>query len=327
MWQDGVLNVNKPAGWTSHDVVAKLRKALGIPKIGHAGTLDPMATGVLPILVGKATRLSEFLLDWDKEYEAVLRLGQTTDTQDATGTVIRDEVVHPLSVQSIVNVVAQFQGRISQLPPMYSAVKKNGVPLYRAARAGQTVERTPRWVMIHQLDVQSIQGTDVALRIRCSKGTYIRTLCADIGERLGVGGHLYQLTRVRVGPLEVKHALSLEQACLWNTQEGDQWMQAFLPMAQVLREFPAVVVPVERMRHVLNGRSLSLNALPHGAEVEENQVIQVVNEAGQLVGLGRGIRKNGQAREDGLELKMIKVFMSPSGKTVSGTVLPADKEN
>ena len=187
---DGVLNISKPVEWTSHDVVEKLRRTLGIRKVGHAGTLDPMATGVLPILLGKGTRVSEYLVEWDKEYEAVLRLGQDTDTQDATGVVIQERSIVGITEEAIRSVAAQFSGNLLQVPPMYSALKVAGRPLYKMARAGKTVERTPRPITIHQCEILHINIPDVTFRVLCSKGTYVRTLCADIGEALGVGAHL-----------------------------------------------------------------------------------------------------------------------------------------
>src|SRR3982751_6345623 len=157
---DGVLNVNKPAEWTSHDVVAKLRGVLKGHRVGHAGTLDPAATGVLPVLVGRATRIAEYLLEWDKEYRAVLRLGQATDTLDATGTVLTECATDRLTDASIQSAFARFHGDIPQIPPMYSAVKVSGVRLYKAARAGKTIERAPRRVTIHELQILRTDGRD-----------------------------------------------------------------------------------------------------------------------------------------------------------------------
>ena len=190
---DGVLNVSKPFGWTSHDVVAKIRSLLRGVKVGHAGTLDPAATGVLPVLIGRGTRIAEYLLDWVKEYRVVLRLGETTDTQDATGTVLSRCSVEDLTDERIREAIARFLGTGKQVPPMYSAVKVAGVPLYKSARAGRTVARETREVQVYELDVLGIRGAEVDLRVVCSKGTYVRTLCADIGEALGVGGHLHSL--------------------------------------------------------------------------------------------------------------------------------------
>ena len=208
---DGVLTIKKEAGWTSHDVVAKVRHLLGGVKVGHAGTLDPAATGVLPVLIGRGTRIAEYLVEWDKEYRAVLRLGETTDTQDATGTVLANKVSDQVTSEAIHEVVDRFRGPIEQVPPMYSAVKVGGVPLYKSARAGKTIARNARTIVIHTLEVLAIQGRDVTLRIICSKGTYVRTLCADIGEALGVGAHMLALERRRVGPLTIDHALTVDE--------------------------------------------------------------------------------------------------------------------
>jgi len=207
---EGILVVKKEVGWTSHDVVAKVRSLLGGIKVGHAGTLDPAATGVLPVLIGRATRVAEYLVDWDKEYCAILRLGETTDTQDATGTVVAQFDTSEVDNQALHDVVAQFRGPQQQLPPMYSAVKVGGQPLYKAARAGKTVERQERAIVIHELKILAVDGRDVTLSVVCSKGTYIRTLCDDIGQALGVGGHLLALERRRVGPLSIDQALTIE---------------------------------------------------------------------------------------------------------------------
>ena len=193
---DGVLIIKKEAGWTSHDVVAKIRHLLGGVKVGHAGTLDPAATGVLPVLIGRGTRIAEYLVEWDKEYRAVLRLGETTDTQDATGTVLARHTTDSVTPEAIHEVVGRFHGPIEQVPPMYSAVKVGGVPLYKSARAGKTIARDARTIVIHTLEVEAIHERDVTLRIVCSKGTYVRTLCADIGEALGVGGHMLALEQI-----------------------------------------------------------------------------------------------------------------------------------
>jgi tRNA pseudouridine55 synthase len=208
---DGVLTIKKESGWTSHDVVAKIRHLLGGVKVGHAGTLDPAATGVLPLLIGRGTRIAEYLVEWDKEYRAVLRLGETTDTQDATGTVLARAATDAVTPEAIHEAAGRFRGSIEQMPPMYSAVKVGGVPLYRSARAGKTVVRDARTIVIHALDVEAIQGRDVILRTVCSKGTYIRTLCADIGDALSVGGHMLSLERTRVGPLTIAQALTVDE--------------------------------------------------------------------------------------------------------------------
>ena len=247
---DGVLTINKEAGWTSHDVVAKVRHLLGGVKVGHAGTLDPAATGVLPVLIGRGTRIAEYLLEWDKEYIAVLRLGETTDTQDATGTVLVSREHDHLTAEAIQEVVDRFRGPIEQVPPMYSAVKVGGVPLYKSARAGRTIARDKRTVIIHVLEMLAIDGRDVTLRIVCSKGTYVRTLCADIGDALGIGGHMLSLQRRRVGPLTIDHALTVDEVV--NRHALGRLGDDLLSLDQALDRLSMVVVDgqtADRVRH------------------------------------------------------------------------------
>jgi tRNA pseudouridine55 synthase len=282
---DGILNVNKPAGWTSHDVVARVRGLLKGPKVGHAGTLDPAATGVLPVLVGRGTRIAEYLLEWDKEYRAILRLGQTTDTQDATGTVLATRSLDGLTEERIRAAIAKFHGRIAQVPPMYSAVKVGGVPLYKAARAGKTVEREPRTIEVYEIDVLGIAGPDVTLRVRCSKGTYVRTLCADIGAALGVGGHLLALERTRVGPLVVGKALAVDEIAA--RARAGRLPGDLLSLDAALGMLSAVVVDEETAGRVRHGVTVPAGAGrweagPHGAPA----VVRVKDAAGRLLAVG-----------------------------------------
>jgi len=246
---DGVLTMKKESGWTSHDVVAKIRHLLGGVKVGHAGTLDPAATG-LPVLIGRGTRIAEYLVEWDKEYRAVLRLGETTDTQDATGTVLARYPTDLVTPEAIHAVVGRFRGPIEQVPPMYSAVKIGGVPLYKSARAGKAIARDARTIVIHTLEVVAIQERDVTLRIVCSKGTYVRTLCADIGGALGVGGHMLALERRRVGPLTIDQALTVDEVVTRHAlgRLGDD----LLSLDRALAQLGIVVVDeqtADRVRH------------------------------------------------------------------------------
>lgn len=208
---NGILIIDKPTDWTSHDVVAKLRGILHEKRIGHAGTLDPMATGVLPVFVGRATRAVEFAAEREKEYLAGLRLGQVTDTQDVTGSTLSTA---PVSVtrEDVEKILAQFRGDIRQIPPMYSAIKKEGKKLYELARRGQEVERQPRPITIYELELlDQLSPTDYTLRVKCSKGTYVRTLCHDIGQALGCGGTLFSLRRTRSAGFALGQAVTLEQ--------------------------------------------------------------------------------------------------------------------
>jgi len=281
---EGVLIVHKETGWTSHDVVAKVRRLLGDSKVGHAGTLDPSATGVLPILVGRATRIAEYLVDWDKEYRAVLRLGETTDTQDATGQVLTRVDPSGVTEDVLQAVIARFRGVQQQLPPMYSAVKVGGQPLYKAARAGRTVDRAERSIAIHQLEIEAVHGRDVALSVVCSKGTYVRTLCADIGQALGVGGHLHTLERRRVGPLSIEQAVTIDQ--IVDHLRAGTLCRQFISLDQLLFQLPAVVVNEEQAQRVLHGSPIfpvGGGQLPASSSAVS---VRLKNEAGQLLAIG-----------------------------------------
>ena len=210
---NGIIIIDKPADWTSMDVCARLRRCLSERRIGHAGTLDPMATGVLPVFVGRATRAVEFASEGEKEYLAGLRLGQVTDTQDTSGRVLEE---HPVSVtrEDLEAALAPFRGPIQQVPPMYSAIKINGKKLYELARKGKEVERKPRPVTIHSLTVeQQLSETDYLIRVRCSKGTYVRTLCHDIGAALGCGGTMFSLRRTMAAGFSLEQAISPWKRC------------------------------------------------------------------------------------------------------------------
>ncbi len=289
----GVLIVNKPDGWTSHDVVKRVRNVLNIQKVGHAGTLDPHATGVLPILIGKGTKIAQYLMDWDKEYVAVLKLGQVTETQDAWGKVLKEVSCESLSEDDIRLVFREFQGAIQQVPPMYSAVKVGGQPLYKKARKGQTVERQAKTVEIHDLEIQRMAIPEISFRVACSKGTYVRTLCADIGERLGVGGHLQWLQRRRVGPLHVEQSMTLEYL---NDVEISQLQldAAWWSLDRILEGFPAVEVNEDDARKVLHGNPIPWNRLqwveekPDATNQEDEIRVRVKSKKGLLLALGTG---------------------------------------
>jgi len=308
---DGVVNVSKPAGWTSHDVVEKLRRSLGIRKVGHAGTLDPMATGVLPILIGKGTRLSEYLVEWDKEYEAVMRLGQDTDTQDATGVVIQERSYAGMTEESIRTAAAQFLGALQQVPPMYSALKVEGQPLYKLARAGKTVERAPRPITIYQLEVLKVEIPDVSFRVTCSKGTYIRTLCTDIGQTLGVGGHLRQLCRTRVGPFHMDDAVSPLEIDQEFLSHGEN--QVVRGLDAVLSHLPEVVIDSSMVTRALNGAPIPYSAVSRSftgspKSGSSDEILRVKDPAGQLLGLGKFAKEASDSSEMDLPLVFVKVF-------------------
>ena len=252
----GIIVIRKEKGFTSHDVVAKLRGILHMKKIGHTGTLDPDAVGVLPVALGKGTKLVDLITDKEKTYEAVLRLGITTDTQDMSGLVLEEK---PVSVteEQVRDVIAGFVGEQLQVPPMYSALKENGKKLYELAREGKTVERKARPVTFYKIEVLSIQLPVVKIRVTCSKGTYIRTLCHDIGQKLGCGGCMEQLLRTRVGrfSLEESHTLSeVEHAVADGTVQ--EWSY---PVEEVLAEYPKIQADPYGDRLLQNGNPLSEN--------------------------------------------------------------------
>ncbi len=211
MEADGVLLINKPSGCTSHDIVDFVRKRFKFKKVGHCGTLDPMATGLLMLLIGKATKLSDLLMSEDKEYQGTMKLGQVTDSQDADGKVIEEHPVPPLTDEHIHTAFKKYLGDFYQTPPMVSAIKMGGVPLYKLARAGQTVEREARLTHVLQYVIESIALPSISFRIRCSKGFYVRTYCHDIGNDLGCGGHLTQLSRLKSGNFSLDKAVSWQE--------------------------------------------------------------------------------------------------------------------
>src|SRR5437867_3727843 len=239
----GVLNVDKPAGPTSHDVVARVRRLTGTRRVGHAGTLDPAATGVLVVLVGVATRLAEYLTELPKRYEAVIRFGLRTDTQDTTGTVLSEADASALTEADVEAALAPFRGEILQTPPMVSAVKVEGKRLYELARRGETVERAARPVTIHELRLEEFHPGREAwgrLVVGCSSGTYVRTLCADLGEALGCGAAMAALRRTAIGPFDLSGAVSLEE--LEQAVANGRLKDHLLPPAAAVAHLPAVMV-------------------------------------------------------------------------------------
>jgi tRNA pseudouridine55 synthase len=281
---EGVLIVMKEAGWTSHDVVAKLRSLFGGIKVGHAGTLDPAATGVLPVLVGRATRVAEYLVEWDKEYRAIMRLGECTDTQDATGTILARMDSSHVNDEMLRDVVGRFRGQQRQLPPMYSAVKVGGRPLYKAARAGQTVERQERAIEIHELEILAIDGCDVTLRVVCSKGTYVRTLCADIGVALGVGAHLFALERRRVGPLSIDRALTVRQIA--DRLGAGTLHEHMMTINEALTGLPLLAVTDAEAERVMHGGAVAPIGMAVLRSAAAPASVRLQDRSGRLLAIG-----------------------------------------
>ncbi|WP_202077173.1 tRNA pseudouridine(55) synthase TruB [Caldalkalibacillus salinus] len=256
----GILVLNKPSGMTSHDCIYRVRKLAGMKKVGHTGTLDPDVTGVLPICLGQATRVAEYLLDYDKEYIAEVTLGQSTETEDQAGDVIEDR---PLDVapteQQVRQALQSFLGDIDQVPPMYSAVKVNGVPLYRYAREGKHVERQSRRVRIYDIDLLAYDPTcpypKFKIRVRCSKGTYIRTLGVDLAHSLGYPGHLNHLIRTKSGPFTLDDAVTFEDIEAWSKE---QWQVSLHAIDNGLQHLKPITVDQTMGQRLINGQTLVL---------------------------------------------------------------------
>ena len=249
---NGIVIVDKPQGWTSQDVTARLRRVFNTRRIGHGGTLDPMATGVLPVFVGRGTRGVEFFEHAEKTYEAVLRLGLATDTEDITGTVLEEKEVH-ISKEEFLGILPQFRGKIQQIPPMYSALKVNGQKLCDLARKGKEVQRQPREIEIYKLECLEFAGNEAKLLVHCSKGTYIRTLCKDIGAALGCGGCMASLRRVTAGEYTIEEAVPLQT--LLETAEPEAYLR---PVDSMFRSYPAVTLTANQEKRCRNGNAFSI---------------------------------------------------------------------
>ena len=305
--RDGVLNINKPAGCSSHDVVARVRGLLKVKKAGHAGTLDPQATGVLPVCFGKGTRVVEYLMGMEKEYRAVMRLGEETDTEDATGKVIRRSEGIALSEAEIEDALRAFVGSYDQIPPLYSAIKVKGLPLYKAARAGLHVERVARRVTIHRIDYERRAGSDVWFTVLCAKGTYVRTLCADIGKRLTVGAHLLSLCRTRAGAFRIEDSIDLPSLEL-RVAEGT-WAQAAYPLERVLGHFPEISVGPRWEERVRHGAPVPLSECSASENFPKTPgPVRIHGEHGGLLALAK-LAESGPL---GVHFKIEKVLVDPS---------------
>ena len=296
---DGIINVYKEAGFTSHDVVAKLRGICRQKKIGHTGTLDPQATGVLPVCLGSATRACEMLTDRTKEYVAELLLGQITDTQDTTGIVLEEREVAVDEAQ-VREVIGSFVGGYDQIPPMYSALKVNGKKLYELAREGKVIERKARDIEVFDIKVKSIDLPEVTMTVHCSKGTYIRTLCNDIGERLGCHGCMKSLLRVRVAGFDLEHALTLSQI---QSKVDEGCFDMVMPVDGVFENLPAVHTASDADKLVRNGNKIPAvltDYLKHSADSDIRY--RVYNHEGIFVGVYSYLDETG-------EFKPVKIFM------------------
>lgn len=279
---DGIINVYKEAGFTSHDVVAKLRGILHQKKIGHTGTLDPEATGVLPVCCGKATKVCELLTDKDKSYRAVCRLGIETDTQDLTGNILNKYDTGDLTEENIRKCVSEFQGDIMQIPPMYSALKVNGKKLYELAREGKTIERKARPVHIDSIDIIDIDldNNTFTMDVTCSKGTYIRTLCHDIGKKLGIAAAMESLIRTRVSIFELENAMTLSQIQQLADEGMDRLEEKIIKVDSLFPDYTKLYVNKSGAKYLSNGNSLKKEDFldSDNLKVKEGQKVLVYDE-------------------------------------------------
>ncbi|WP_042297648.1 tRNA pseudouridine(55) synthase TruB [Paraburkholderia bannensis] len=281
---DGVLLLDKPVGLSSNDALIRAKRLYRVKKAGHTGTLDPLASGLLPLCFGEATKFSQDLLEADKTYEATMRLGIRTTTGDAEGEAVETREV-TCDEAAVREAMARFLGEIVQVPPMYSALKRDGKPLYEYARAGQTVEREGRQVTILALEMIACALPDVTFRVTCTKGTYVRTLAEDIGETLGCGAHLVMLRRTGVGALTLDHAVTLDALTAMDEPARDTWLQ---PVDALLSTFPRVTLDAESARRFTHGQRLPLNALVLDRnECEAADRVRVYDEAGRLLGVAK----------------------------------------
>lgn len=278
----GIINVYKEAGFTSHDVVAKLRGICKQKKIGHTGTLDPDAVGVLPVCLGSGTKLCDLLTDKTKEYVARFRLGITTDTQDISGTVLTTKEVS-VSPEDVAEVLSSFVGDLEQIPPMYSAIKVQGKKLYELAREGKEVERKPRPVTVYELELLKAEHPEYEIRVKCSKGTYIRTLCHDIGQALSCGAVMTSLVRTRVGSFSIEEAKTLSE--MQALADAGSLHHIITPVEEMFRNLPAVTVPAEADKALQNGNQLKLSQIRERESVGGADSFRVYSYVNRFCGI------------------------------------------
>ncbi|MCF8067164.1 MAG: tRNA pseudouridine(55) synthase TruB [Desulfobacterales bacterium] len=278
---DGIIVVDKPAGISSAKVVAVLKGTLKVKKAGHTGTLDPFATGVMVCCINHATKLARFLLHDTKKYEAVLCLGKETDTQDITGNITTECPVSVFAETEIRSVIEKFTGDIDQIPPIYSALKHKGTPLYKLARKGKPVVKPARRVNISGIDILDINLPEIRFEVTCSAGTYIRTLCFDIGKALGCGGHLKTLRRLECGGYSIRDAITLEE--LQQLNEADNWQDRLISMADAIEEMPSVIVDKVLEKNIKNGILISRADLATRSHVEDGTFVRVLNNTHDLI--------------------------------------------
>ena len=279
----GVINIHKEKGYTSHDVVAKLRGIVGQKKIGHTGTLDPDATGVLPVCLGKATKLCDMLTDKNKTYETVMLFGKVTDTQDISGTVISEGSVELLNEDMVKETILSFVGDYMQVPPMYSALKVNGKKLYELAREGVEIERKARPVTILDIQIKEINLPRVRMEVSCSKGTYIRTLCHDIGEKLGCGACMEELIRTRVSRFKLEDSLTLSQ--VQELKEKGELEKILVPIDEMFSDYEAITLKEEFISFIYNGNVFLPKHVKTQVDLIDGKMVRVYDDKGNFIAI------------------------------------------
>ncbi len=306
-----MLVIDKPKGWTSHDVVAWVRKILRVKKAGHGGTLDPLATGVLPVYLQEGTKLVSFNLEGTKEYLATMKLGQETDTLDGDGKVIAEKPGFSFSREEIETVLGRFRGQIQQTPPIFSAIKQDGLPMYRRARAGEKPSLKKRVATIQALDLKEVSLPFLTLQITCGRGTYVRSLCADIGRCLECGAHLVDLRRLRSGKFTIEQALSLEG--LSQLVDRGEVGERIVPLKDGVDVSGKIRVEEKAVAKVRQGRPLRLSDLPQGAigPIKSGQRVRLLNRSDTLLAIAES-QVNGEASLSGDPevLRILRVFKS-----------------
>lgn len=270
---DGIIIINKPSGCTSHDIVSKIRKKLNIKKVGHTGTLDPLATGVLPILLGNATKLSKYLINHDKEYIATIKLGVKTDTADIEGIVLEKQEVPQISEKQIIEVLDSCIGKQKQIPPMYSAIKVKGKKLYEYARNGENIEVEPRDIEIYNIELIQYKDNNIKFKVACSKGTYIRSLCENIAQKLNTVGTMLELKRTQVGIFKIEEAAELEELLTNGINEEN-----LITTEKLFAKRPKVILNQNQLKSFLNGVKLKTE--------NEDGIYRIYAETNNFIGLG-----------------------------------------
>ncbi|MCL2760548.1 MAG: tRNA pseudouridine(55) synthase TruB [Desulfuromonadales bacterium] len=303
---DGFIVIDKPVDMTSHTVVSRLRRILGEKKAGHTGTLDPFATGVLPVALGEATKALQFLDESEKEYDAVMRLGSATDSYDLTGSVTKEGKWQDITFAMLQDVIKKFEGKQSQIPPMFSALKRHGVPLYKLARKGETVQREPREIFIGSISVYEFNPPYVRFSLNCSRGTYVRTIANDIGELLGSYAHLTELRRVRSGPFSILRSITLEK--LEETCGSEEMNSYIIPVLEALAPLPKLNLLSSSVQNVKNGKFPVVKDMDETSEQMISGKNYCLTFDNRLIAVAKFVTTDTEGKGRSGEFRLLRVF-------------------